>query len=373
MTILIVINVDWFFCSHFMNYAKLLKSSGCKVIIACQDTGKSNLILDNGFQFEFLSTHRSSLSILSNIRYIFKLLRLCYKIQPDVIEFITIKPVIYGGILSRFFKLAKKFTVYYVSGLGYIFNYNSKNKLISSLVRNILYPFSLKGKSKRFIVENSSDKKKITEILKVQNVNIKQLNGVGVDLIKYKPFKNSSKIFTVTIVSRLLKDKGILEFCEVASMAAKKGLIIKFLIVGEIDEFNPMTLSKKEVLKLSKINNLNFLGYRSDIPNILSNSDIFLFPSYREGFSKALMEAGASGLPVIVFDVPGCRDAVKNKFSGFIVDFCDTDELFYSLLKLYENPRVYEKMSLYSRNYAEQYFNQDDISTMHVNFIKDEK
>ena len=66
-------------------------------------------------------------------------------------------------------------------------------------------------------------------------------------------------------------------------------------------------------------------------------------------------------------------DAVKNKFSGFIVDFCDTEQLFYSLLKLYENPRVYEKMSLYSRNYAEQYFNQDDISTMHVNFIKDEK
>ena len=89
-----------------------------------------------------------------------------------------------------------------------------------------------------------------------------------------KSLKNSSKIFTVTIVSRLLKDKGILEFCEVASMAAKKGLIIKFLIVGEIDEFNPMTLSEKEVLKLSKINNLNFLGYRSDVPNILSNSDI---------------------------------------------------------------------------------------------------
>ena len=62
-----------------------------------------------------------------------------------------------------------------------------------------------------------------------------------------------------------------------------------------------------------------WLGYRGDIADLLRDSDVMVFPSYREGLPKSLIEAAASGLPIITTDTTGCKECVDNGINGYLV------------------------------------------------------
>ena len=168
------------------------------------------------------------------------------------------------------------------------------------------------------------------------------------------------------MVSRLLKDKGIFEFVNIAESISADHCNVQFLLVGDRDPNNPMSLTNNEVNEILKNSCVNYLGQRSDVEIILSNSDIFLFPSYREGFPKVLMEAASCGLPSIAFNVAGCRDAIVNNETGYLIPFKDEALLHDKMEYLVKNKQEISRMSRNARKYAELNFDVNLISKKHL-------
>ena len=121
------------------------------------------------------------------------------------------------------------------------------------------------------------------------------------------------------MASRLLIDKGVVEFYEAAVLLKHAKLQANFVLVGETDSDNPASISDDLIEKWMNENIVEFWGHRADMQNVLPKASMVVLPSYREGFPKVLIEAAACGRPVITTDVPGCRDAIYNKKTGILV------------------------------------------------------
>ena len=137
----------------------------------------------------------------------------------------------------------------------------------------------------------------------------KVINGAGVDIKLFKFVERDfhSERIIITFIGRLLIDKGIVEFLKSAKKSYDSNLPLTFQVVGDYDFDNPSAISKAQVEEYKKLPNITFLGFRNDVQNIYSNSHIACLPSYREGLPKSLIEAAASGLPIITTNVVGCR------------------------------------------------------------------
>ena len=153
---------------------------------------------------------------------------------------------------------------------------------------------------------------------------VKYVPGIGIDTKKIKDIKKNRKNHKV-ILKALEKVKGN----------------FKYIICGQ-------GAKKEELIKLSKELNLQekveFLGYRQDVKEILKTSDIFCFPSKQEGLPVALMEAMASGLPVICSDIRGNKDLIENKKGGYLLKSYDIDEYSIKIQELIENKFLREEM-----------------------------
>lgn len=366
-SIAFVVNVDWFFCSHFEDLAIHAINKGHNVYLVSTNTGLKNHIEKLGIHFINIGLERSGKSFFNEFLYIYYLYKALRKLKLDVIEFITIKPVLYGAIISRFLQGPQIFM--YISGLGFMFSNNKKHAIGKWIIKNIIYPLSLRTNRINIIVENSEDLLIISKIARRNKDEIKVINGVGVDLVKYSFKKSHLKIIKVVMVSRLLKDKGVFEFFKIAKSITKNYSNVEFLLVGDTDPNNPMSLTSNEVNEISKNSNIKYLGKRADIDLILSNSDIFLFPSYREGFPKVLMEAASCGLPSIVFNVAGCRDAIVDNETGYLIPFKDDSLLQDKLEYLIKNKQEILRMSKNARKYAEINFDVNVISKKHLDLL----
>ena len=121
--------------------------------------------------------------------------------------------------------------------------------------------------------------------------------------------------------SKLLVSKGVEEYLEAARQLTKKDINAKFLIAGKYDlnESDPISARSYEALRNDdQINYLGELSYEQ-MSEALNNSTIFVLPSYGEGLPKVLLEAAATGLPLIATDVPGCRDCIENGKNGILI------------------------------------------------------
>jgi hypothetical protein len=135
--ILYVINVDWFFISHFLPLGLEGLNRGYNIHIACGITDKKEYLENLGFIIHPLSITRSGTSIKNEIKTIVEIYKVIKFIKPNILEFFTIKPVLYGGIVSKFLSIPKK--IFYITGLGYVFIAKGlKGFIVKNLVK-ILY------------------------------------------------------------------------------------------------------------------------------------------------------------------------------------------------------------------------------------------
>ena len=112
---------------------------------------------------------------------------------------------------------------------------------------------------------------------------------------------------------------------------------------------------------------IKWLGYRTDILNLLKDCHIVAFPSYyKEGLPKSLIEAAAIGRPIVTTNSVGCKDTVVEGYNGFLVPVKDSDALADRLKILIENKHLRWEMGKNSRRLAEKYFSIDDVVTKHL-------
>lgn len=199
------------------------------------------------------------------------------------------------------------------------------------------------------ITINLEDYKRAKRSFKAKN--IKYIPGVGIDISKFNDLKVDKVVkrkelgvpeeaFVVLSVGELNKNKNHLTIIKAIAMMNNTG--IHYVICGKGKLENKL---KEEVVKLGLEKQVHLLGFRKDIAEICKVSDVFVFPSKREGLGLAALEAMASGLPIVTSNIHGINDYSVNGRNGFTCNPKDVDGFCKAIKKLYINADERIKMS----------------------------
>ncbi len=363
--ILFVVNVDWFFISHRLSLALEAFKKGYEVHIACAITDKKAYLENLGLKIHPLNVSRSGINIKREINILIEIYKILKKINPDIAHFVTIKPVLYGGITLRFLSIPKK--IFSISGLGFIFIKQGLKAEIVRILIKIMYKFALGGKNSYVIVQNPDDRRVISSIV---NVHTKLIRGSGVDLSQYKYIKEDNENIKVSMACRLLKDKGVFEYIEAAKILKQKLPDVEFELYGDIDIYNPASLTNQDIKKIRNDGYVKVHGFNSDIAKVFSNSNIIVLPSYREGLPKVLIEAAACGRAVVTTDVPGCRDAIEANVTGLLCKVKDSKSLAQMIEKLILDNNLRNSMGKANRELAQNEFDINKVIEEHFNIYE---
>ena len=257
--ILFVINVDWFFVSHFLPLALEAQKKGYEVHLACAFTDKEAYLRSLNFKVHPLSISRSGTTLSREMKVMYEIYSVIKEINPHIVEFFTIKPVLYGGIVSKLLPARKK--VFYITGLGYVFIAKGIKGTIAKHLVKFLYKLALMGKDTQVITENIFDKNLINSLGVVDEKNIHIIKGAGVDVSSYRVVPEPKTPLRVVMASRLLKDKGVYEFVDAAKAIVSQGYKVEFLLYGDIDSSNPSSLTQEELSLIEKEEVVQVMGY----------------------------------------------------------------------------------------------------------------
>ena len=293
------------------------------------------------------------------------------KEKPDIVHAFDTKPAMLVPIAAR--KAGVPYVVRTITGMGYVYSSLSPFALCLRLVYRILQRRA-SALSNMTIFQNEDDQKYFEAKNLVSKNKSVLVRGSGVSI----PFLESQKpcqselnklrldlglqdSVVVLMVARLVQHKGVQEFLEAARQVRKIFPQCRFILVGGQASEGSQAVSKAMIDSYQ--NDVQWLGPRSDVPSILSLSDIFVLPSYyREGVPRALLEAGVFGLPLITTDMPGCRDVVRNGKEGILVKPRDSVSLKNSILKLTENKSLRDQMGVCAKKRVEKYFSLETVS-----------
>lgn len=364
--LLFIVNVDWFFISHRLPLALEALKRGYEVHIACGSTGKLEYLKSLNLNVHNLSVSRSGMGLLEEIhtfKEIYKILKL---VKPDIAHFVTIKPVLYGGMASRVLGVNKK--VFSISGLGFLFiRQGFKASVIRGVIK-LFYNIALGGKNSHVIVQNPDDRE---VVLNIKQIPVSLIKGSGVDLSKYHYEKENNDQCIVVMASRLLKDKGVFEFINAAEILKSEYRDVEFALYGDLDEGNPATLLQEDIENIKNKGIVNIHGFSSNISKVFSNSNIIVLPSYREGLPKVLIEAAACGRAVVTTDVPGCRDAIEVDKTGLLCKVKDGVNLAQQIKKLILDFNLRNNMGQDGRKLAEKEFSIENVIEKHFKIYED--
>ena len=363
--ILFVANVDWFFISHRLIIAEEAMKKGFEVFVACQDTGRSHEISEYGIKFINLSVSRSGTNPISELSTLIRFYEIYNNIKPDIVHHITLKPVIYGTLMSRLLKI--KGVVNAVSGLGYSFTANRKGLVKKVMIQLLKIGFNRINLT--IIFQNDDDKKTFEDLNIISDTNcIVKIKGSGVDLVNFPQSQLPSfDLIKVLFPTRMLWDKGVKEL-RISSEILKEKYIdkVQIILCGLADQDNKAGVSAAYLEDWQDGEYVKWIGYQKNMVKIYQDSHIVVLPSYREGMPKSLLEACAIGRVIVTTDAVGCRECVEDGFNGLKVPVGSSKELATAIEKLILNHELIQQMGENSRKKAEQEFDVKDVVSRHM-------
>lgn len=354
--LLFVVSEDWYFYSHRLPLAQAALAAGFDVALATGLGAHADIINRAGIRLHPLRMQRRSMQPLRELATVLQLRRIIEEERPDIVHNVAIKPVLYGSIAARLAGPRPK-VVNAIAGMGYLFT-------SSALRARVLKPFVaiglralLNSESSRVIVQNPEDRAFLTESGMVRADRITLIRGSGVDTRAFAFAPEPQGTPVVMLASRMLRDKGIPQFAEVAQRLNRKGVAARFVLVGAPDAHNPASLTEGELRSLEARCGVEWWGPRNDMPAVLAAANIVCLPTtYGEGLPKVLLEAASCGRAIVATDVQGCREIVRNQVNGLLVPPSDADRLAAAILSLLHDPALRRSMGDHGRLLVEEHF-----------------
>jgi glycosyltransferase involved in cell wall biosynthesis len=327
-----VVNEDWAFVSHFFERAVAAQAVGYSVGISAHCGEKRNVLESAGFTLYPHNISRSGTNPLIEIRNLLALVKAFRISQPDIIHLIALKPIVIGAIAARIYGKAQ--VVCAPIGMGYLFSSNDrKARFLQPVIRFMLRRI-LSFRNTHVIIENDEDCESLVSGRFVKKSKIQVIKGAGVDLSSYKATPENLDTRIVTMFARVLRDKGVLDYVEAANIVHTQFQNSVFQLVGDCDPGNPTSFSESEVRSWETAGSITWLGYRTDVPELLATSNIVCLPSYREGLPKTLIEACAAQRAIVATDVTGCREVVSHGSNGLLVPVRNPEKLAEAISQL---------------------------------------
>lgn len=249
------------------------------------------------------------------------------RLRPDLVLTYTIKPNIYGGLACRALHIPYAVNI---TGLGSaIENGGWLKRFVLTLYKPVL------AGAKVVFFENAGNRDTLAAAGVVPQGRDVVLHGAGVNLEDYpcQPYPLEGAV-RFLFVGRVMHEKGVDElFAAAKRMKQTYGDSVEFHIVGSFEEgYKPL------MDELEQTGVVKYHGYQSDMKRFYAMADCVVLPSYHEGMSNVLLEAAASGRPLITSDIPGCREAVEPGVSGYLCPARDADALYAAMRQFLELP-----------------------------------
>lgn len=348
-----------YFLSHRLPLARAAQRLGFEVQVASMPGASTHAIESAGFAVHPVRMHRSSINPLTELLTLVRIRRLYRKLRPDLVYQVTIKPVIYGTLAARRTQVPHLVSV--VSGLGYAATRPGIKGWVLRQLVFWLYRFSLRHPSQKVIFHNSDDRDLFVSKHIVKSGDAEVIPGSGVDMGYFSPQAEPAGVSRVLFPSRVLRDKGVVEFVGAAAFLRAAGVQAQFVIAGGTDSGNPSALSEAQVRRWAAEGSIEWLGHAPDMRALYAQVHIVCLPSYREGLPKALIEAAACGRAVVTTDVPGCREVLIDGETGLLVPARDTAALAAALKRLIEDRELRWRMGKAARCYVESRFSTGQV------------
>lgn len=359
--ILFVVNVSWFFVSHRLPLAVAAIKRGDEVHLAAAPEGDLDVIAAAGIHYHPFRMERSRIALFGELTLLWRLMSTYRKLVPDLVHHVTIKPVIYGSVAARFAGIPR--VVNAISGLGSVFS--SAQGIRGRLRRQLVfwaYRLCLPRDGTRVIFQNEEDRQLFVRNRLVKAADAVLIRGAGVDLRRFPYSVPPRGIPLVVLAGRMLRSKGVPEFVQAARELLQRGQEARFALVGPLDEHNPDHLTAAELADWQRQGLIDWLGQRTDMPEVLAQSTIVCLPTrYGEGVPKVLIEAAAIGRPIVTTDVPGCRDIVQDGVNGCLVPPGDVEALTAALAALLGDRDRCVEFGRRGRERAELHFGVDRV------------
>ena len=351
-TLLFVVTEDWYFCSHRLALACAARAAGWRVVVATRVNRHADDILGAGLELRPLSMRRRGMSLPGELRTLLELAALYRRERPTVVHHVALKPVLYGSLAA--FAAGVPAVVNAIAGLGFVFVSRSfRARALRPLVR-AGYRLAFAGRGTRVVVQNEEDEATVRD-LGVNPERIALIRGSGVDLDRFAPGPEPDEPVVVTMVSRMLRDKGVFELVEAARRLSRSHPSLRVRLVGPPDPENPASIDTETLEALSREGIIEWCPGTNDVPRVWAHSHVAVLPSYREGLPKALLEAAACGRPMVSTDVPGCRDVVRHERTGLLVPPRDAPALACAIARLADDPELRARLGRGAREHVRDF------------------
>lgn len=321
--------------------------------------------LNEGARFIPINIRRE-IHIIQDVYTLFVLIKKIRKISPHIVNFGTPKMGLLGGLASYLLKIDKR--IYTCRGFRFETEHGFKKGLLKYMER-----LSGKCAHKILCISLSLKTKAIKEHIfpekKIVIINKGSSNGVDLNLFSKNNINEKARkkiieqyslsdSFVFGFVGRIAEEKGIKELYQAFCTLREKYINIKLLLIGGRDEFSPECNTLMN--SIEQDTSILYLGkkQKEELGTYFSIFDVFVLPTWREGFGNVLIEAAAMGVPIITNNVTGAKDAVSNGFNGILVEKQNVDQLFTAMEKLYLNTSLRIKLGLngleWARNFDQQ-------------------
>ncbi len=327
MHIVLTVNASWNIWNFRRPVVEALLADGHQVTILAPKDDTAKQLESLGARFVHLEMDVDGLSPASSIELIDTFRGHFHALQPDIVLSYTVKNNIFGAMAAR--TLGIPFLPN-VTGLGTLFLGSKPLFLIGKL----LYRFGM-GALPIIFAQNDDDRDFLVDKKLLNAEQLRMLPGSGIDLESFATtplpaFNDGTKFL---MISRLIRDKGTMEYCEAARIARKANPECTFQLLGPMGSANRTAISESELKPYFEDGSIEYLGATDDVRPYVADAHCVVLPSYREGAPRSLIEAAAMGRPLVTTNVPGCRAVIENGKSGLLCKVRDANSLAEACLQ----------------------------------------
>ena len=312
---------------------------------------------DLGIRYRQIPVQRNGTNPARDMKTLSALLRLLREEKPDKIFAYQAKTVIYGGIAASLCGIRAFYPL--IAGVGSVFLGDSpKQKLIRSI---LVAEYRLgMAKAPKVFFQNRDDLKVFTDHKILPEHKAVMLHGSGVNVEKFSPTPLPEAPGFLCI-SRLIRDKGVVEYLEAARKLHQLRPQVRCVLVGPFDT-NPSAIQPEELQRYIDDGSVVYVGEQKDVQPYLRACTAYVLPSYHEGTPKTVLEAMACGRPAITTDAPGCRETVTDGVNGWLVPVKDVDAIVAAMERILDEPERTAQMAQAARRIAEDVYDVHKIN-----------
>lgn len=338
---------DWFFASHFLGFARAAQAAGCDAIVAARVREHRAVIEATGARVIPVDAERRAVGPLALVNTARRYRALMRAEKPAIVHCIALKPVLLGGLAARLAGAPN--LVLAPTGLGYLWTADGLTARLGRLaVRSGIK--ALNVPRARFLFENRDDPAEFG-LDPGDETKVAIVSGAGVspDDFPVQPMPEGGPL-RVAVVARMLRSKGITEAVEAVRRARAKGADIALELWGEPDPANPGSIAREELERWSKEPGIAWRGRSTKVQDVWRTNHVAMLLSHGgEGLPRTLVEAAASGRPIVTTDVPGCRDVVQDGIEGRRVPPRDAEAAAEALVALAADAELRQRMGQAAR------------------------